>query len=117
MEGVDGTCEGGRSGKASGWHTNEWLSVLFRCPQYRIAQPQRLSLAPNQRASCSCSSGAVCAVSCVAQTDATINAGNSGGPLLDSFGRLVGVNTASFTRSGTVSLLQVVPAVVLPRFC
>lgn len=35
------------------------------------------------------------------QTDANINAGNSGGPLLDSFARLVGVNTASFTRSGS----------------
>lgn len=42
------------------------------------------------------------AVTRATQTDATINAGNSGGPLLDSFGRLVGVNTASFTRSGTV---------------
>lgn len=38
------------------------------------------------------------------QTDASINAGNSGGPLLDSFGRLVGVNTATFTRAGTVSV-------------
>lgn len=35
------------------------------------------------------------------QTDTAINAGNSGGPLLDSFGRLVGINTATFTRQGT----------------
>lgn len=35
------------------------------------------------------------------QTDASINAGNSGGPLLDSFARLVGVSTASFTRAGS----------------
>lgn len=36
-----------------------------------------------------------------AQTDASINAGNSGGALLDSSARLVGINTATFTRQGT----------------
>ncbi|KAK2447600.1 Protease Do-like 5, chloroplastic [Trifolium repens] len=35
------------------------------------------------------------------QTDASINAGNSGGPLIDSHGHVVGVNTATFTRKGT----------------
>ncbi len=34
------------------------------------------------------------------QTDASINSGNSGGPLADRYGRIVGVNIAIATRSG-----------------
>ena len=34
------------------------------------------------------------------QTDAAINMGNSGGPLLDRFGRVVGINSQIFSRGG-----------------
>ncbi len=34
------------------------------------------------------------------QTDASVNPGNSGGPLLDSAGRLIGMNTVIYSQSG-----------------
>ncbi|HEU4325708.1 MAG TPA: trypsin-like peptidase domain-containing protein [Roseiflexaceae bacterium] len=56
------------------------------------------------------------------QTDASINPGNSGGPLLDRQARLIGMNTAILTRSGTSSgigfaipvnlIKKVVPALI-----
>jgi len=45
------------------------------------------------------------------QTDASINQGNSGGALVDTEGRLIGINTAIFSRSGgSVGIGFAVPA-------
>ena len=50
------------------------------------------------------------------QTDAAINRGNSGGPLLDSAGRLVGVNTAIYSPSGaSAGIGFAIPADVVNR--
>jgi serine protease Do len=50
------------------------------------------------------------------QTDASINPGNSGGALVDSLGRLVGINTAIYSRGGgNIGIGFAVPANLAKR--
>src|SRR5699024_644369 len=55
----------------------------------------------------------------VIQTDASINPGNSGGALLDSEGRLIGINVAiagtGATTSGSIGLGFAIPANLVDR--
>jgi S1-C subfamily serine protease len=49
------------------------------------------------------------------QTDATINHGNSGGPLLNRSGEVVGINTLAFTATGTPGLNFALAAMELAK--
>jgi S1-C subfamily serine protease len=56
------------------------------------------------------------AISGIIQTDAAINRGNSGGPLLDSSGRVIGINTAIFSPTGaSVGVGFAVPVETIKR--
>src|SRR5262245_41871048 len=52
----------------------------------------------------------------VIQIDAAVNPGNSGGPLLDSHGRLIGMNTAIASKTGeNTGIAFAIPASVIAR--
>ncbi len=50
------------------------------------------------------------------QTDASINQGNSGGPLLNIYGEVIGVNTAIYSRSGgSIGIGFAIPSNIVKR--
>jgi hypothetical protein len=75
-------------------NTDEYYKIPFR--KSRIAQGETvMALGHPQEAVWSFTTGVVSALhSGMVQTDAAINTGNSGGPLIDEQGELVGINTS-----------------------
>jgi putative serine protease PepD len=49
------------------------------------------------------------------QTDAAISSGNSGGPLVDMQGRVIGVNTAAASSGGGVEVESISFAIPIDR--
>src|SRR6185436_7940071 len=94
-----------RLGNSDELHTGEWVVVLGNAFGDEVTASAGIISATGREAAGSLVPGRAMGFRTFIQTDARIHRGNSGGPVLDTAGQVVGVAVATSDRMGELSFV------------